>query len=208
VNFQGAVITDTNFDGAEFDTINFEDVQDLRDHDLSSLMNVSYDDLSLTLSQKQIRLESRTTICDGVKEVSQGNGFTTSVTYTSNNSFQPVMLLDSNGNRHEWTDRVQRTWEPMALRFCELVAYVGTEQCNAVQTCPYNGPSITRYQYQLDITLYNAQSGTLIAQGTIKGKAPAPCPYSAPYSQTAIHGEHVEFSQIENWLKDYVNYPS
>jgi len=100
----------------------------------------------------------------------------------------------------------------MALRFSELVAIVLEERAVVIEVRDYvyeisglPAPSITRYQYQLEVLVRSAKTGELIAKNTFKGSMPAPCPEKAPASKTEIYGEHVSEWTVLDWISGFVN---
>jgi hypothetical protein len=202
----GADLTRATLDNAELTGANLENVQGLTDEMLMSALNVTEDELASTLSQSTIQLESRQSIMERMRDVHLGEVVLECANYSANESFHPVVLLDAEGNKHKWTDGIPRQWEPMALRFCELVAFAETEQEVTVETCSYwGGPSITRYRYEMPVVLMDAKTANVVEVETVEGERPSQCPVSAPVEQTRIDGGHVQLSDIEEWLGEFVN---
>lgn len=208
-NLNGALL-----DRAILDSANLQGVIGLTDDILANILNVPKRALNFELTQKEIRLESRDSILAKLVDVCYGKGVNETAIYTSKGRFHPLVLLDSNGNTHAWTDLIPKNWEPMATRFCELVIRVG-EIKTLRQTCSYTGGSkVRRYRYQMDVKVIAARTGLTIADWTFYGTAPDGCPPTIPLTPASgttaadsrIIGDHVEFnSEIQVWLQKFVN---
>ena len=175
---------------------------------LASVLNVSIDELPCVLSQRNIRLETAESIIKTLKDVCLGIGVDEACAYTPDEDFHPILLLDNQGESHDWSDDIGTKWEPMALRFCELVIIVEKQEAAEIENCYYIlGSPITRYQYHMEVCVYSAKTGELVASETFLGEVPGECPKSAPQEQTTIYGERVSFKVFEEWLADLVNPP-
>lgn len=64
-----------------------------------------------------------------------------------------------------------------------------------MQTCHYNGPSITRYRYRWTATLLEARTGRRLAEETVQGDMPRACGFSEPWSLTEIGGSHDHYAE-------------
>jgi hypothetical protein len=136
-------------------------------------------------------------------QVCEGLGITEAGTYRGNE--HPVVLLDSTGNGHEWSDQIPVEWLPSAVAETQLVVCVGEEREIKIETCEYMiGPDIIRYRYSLDIKLREAKTGKIINATTLDGSLPRACEFSEPYSLTRLEGSHVSFDQVQEWLRRYV----
>lgn len=206
-NLRGADLTGAVLDGVVLEDTNLTDCIGITDNVLASVLDVFTSELPTVLCQRRIRLESREDIMASLKDVRLGEGVYEASLYVTNGGFHPVILLGGQGGTHTWSDEILE-WEPMALRFAELVVFVGEEEAVSIQTCQYTPPpSITRYQHRVKVLLFSAWTGELVASEDIKGELPAHCPQTAPLGQTKIHGERVSFEVLRMWLADFVNPP-
>lgn len=127
--------------------------------------------------------------------------------YSSADTFHPIILLSDSGSRHAWSNSVPSSWQPESVGEAQLVACVGEETERSIEVCRYNGPDITRYRYQVVVQVYDAATGTLRGEATISGSSPRACRQTEPYDLTVLRGDHVSFSDVQEWLSDYVGTP-
>jgi uncharacterized protein YraI len=117
----------------------------------------------------------------------------------------PVLVLSNSGGRHTWSRQMGRLGVGNALGVTQLVACLGDEQEVVAETCPYFGPDIVRYIYQIDVRLIVAQTGQQIANTTLTGNFPRECRSSEPYNLTRLAGSRVTLNHLRDWLQPYVN---
>jgi uncharacterized protein YjbI with pentapeptide repeats len=208
-NLSGADLTDAQLDGVVLDNANLEGVTGLTDEILAGALNVALDDLAVTTSQKHIRLEPRDEILRVLKDVCNGQGVPGTRSFADDGAFHSLVLLNAQGDSHQWSDLpLDKGWEPMALRFTDLVACVEHEEAGSIETCDYSGgPPITRYQYRVHMRLIVARTGELVDEGTVSGSVPGECPARAPASQTEINGDNVTRNDLAQWFTQFVKAP-
>lgn len=123
-------------------------------------------------------------------------------------SKHPVVLLGSDGKRHNWTDDLPIEWRPTTEEEIQLVACVGGEKEKALETCSYYATppydKVTRYQYILDIKLREAKTGKIVASTTLRGSEPRACSQKEYYHVTKLEGSHISISEVQEWLHKYV----
>ena len=135
-------------------------------------------------------------------QVFRGGGIPQAAAYQGNQ--HPVVLLDSKGNEHDWSDNVPIQWLSTVVEETQLVVLIGNENKKAIEICQYAGPDITRYQYSLDVVLREAKTGKIVAKTTLFGSKPRACMQTEVYSLTKLEGSHVSFDQVYEWLREYV----
>lgn len=86
----------------------------------------------------------------------------------------------------------------------ELVGCLGAEQWVNIETCHYYGPDINRYEYQVSIRVIVAQTGQVVAQGSVSGTSPRYCRQQEPYNLTTLSGNHVTLDDVRAWLQSVV----
>jgi len=119
-----------------------------------------------------------------------------------------MVVLSDTGGYHAWGEGVPDAWNSLGVLFTELVACVAPEEETRIQLCPYNGPDIERFRYQVTVRLRSASTGSVIATGTLQGDPPRECRYSEPYSLVRLEGTHVTYEQFADWLTTYQGTPA
>lgn len=200
-DFTGAILA-----GAVLDRANFFGATGLNDDMLAEILHVAKNRVASTLSFKKMRFENRADIQRRLQEVCKGKGIAEAAIYNpKNNYFHPVVLLSGSGQPHNWSDDISDDWEPMAMRFCELVAAVDEEKRILLQTCTYTQGGIKyRYRYQMRIRLLNVRTGAAISSHTFYGTKPSACPQRTGVRYQELEGSHVGFSDVNEWLEKFV----
>ena len=197
VKFGSADLTGANLSGASLDRAQ-----------LRNAVGVTDDMLDSAASLVRIELDSEEEIAAALKPVCGAGGVEQAAVYTPGPGLHPIVLLASAGEPlssvtwMKFTAALPEDWLPPSVHFVELVACV-EESREAIETCAYIGPSVTRYQYYLKIKLMAAQTGQTVASGKLRGDPPYECPPSVPYSQTEI-GVPVTEDALVDWLRPFV----
>jgi hypothetical protein len=113
------------------------------------------------------------------------------------------------------TDQATRLgWEPMAVRFAQLVACVSEEEDVQVEHCPYTlegggVASITRVRHQRDIRVIEAGAGRTVFDRTLEGSNPQECPLFHSFSNLnqneTFGGSSIGFSKVESEIGGFVS---
>ena len=194
-NLQGAKLDGVNFTNAILDGANMIDAIGLTDEMLD-------DAASLT----QVRLQTLGQIQAALSGVCQGQRVPQAAAYTGGAG--PIILLGNEGQVIDWSSMLPTTWTPTGIRFTELVACVGEEVEQRIQTCYYDGPNIERFRYSRFVRLVQPKTGITIASRTISGADPRHCMPREPWALTRLEGKRVSLDLILDWLKKYVSLPS
>jgi hypothetical protein len=134
-----------------------------------------------------------------------GKGVATTANYDSETGHHTVMLFNSSGKFHEWSNNLPGEWLPSDTASTELVACID----NAVKVaygilCQYSGgPPIVRAQYQQEIRLVIAQTGQVLASETLAGSPPPQCPQTAPVNKTTLEGDAIKVEQVIDWIQNH-----
>lgn len=139
--------------------------------------------------------------------VCAGQGVPQAAAYTGG-GVHPMVALSSDGEPHDWTNDVPEVWTPASLDAAQLVACVRPEQERSIEVCHYNGPDITRYRYEVTIRLVEARTGAEVASTVLVGSDPRECRSTEDYDLTRLAGDHISFSEAEDWLRDHVEMAS
>ncbi len=142
-------------------------------------------------------------IIDAMAIVCGGKGVSRAAAYSPGSSPQKIVLLDESGDRHTWTDLLPYEWWPKTIEEAQLVACLGGEQEQSVDTCEYSGGQVVeRYQYSMPIRLVAASTGETIGTGTVGGESPRACQLLELVDTKEIYGAHVTHQDVEQWLYD------
>jgi uncharacterized protein YjbI with pentapeptide repeats len=231
ISLQGSDLTQANLSGADFNGANLVSAN-LSGSDLSNTImtdvdltgaNLSAADLSgadLTgtllidatgLTNEMLAnaatwegawLDSLEDIQNAMARVCNGQGVPEAASYVPGPGIHPFVLLRSSGQ--PFGGSVPDDWQPHAIQTTELVACIGAQEENLIQTCYYNGPNIERFRKHLNVELRSAQTGAIIASQNIYGSLPRLCRAQEPYDLTRLAGGSVETWVIIEWI---VNYP-
>ncbi len=172
--------------------------------------------LAAAASVTDLRLEEWSTIVDTMEPACMGQGIEQAAAYTGGPGVHRVILVTlvqpaSSGDLFDWraklrdfTNELPSGWEPLAVRWTELVACI-EEQELVLETCQYTGPSITRYQYEMVVRLVEARTGMTIATHSLSGDLPRECQQTEDYWLTRLEGSPVPFSGVKDWLAQFVS---
>ena len=183
----------------------------ITDADLAVVLGTDETGLRWALSSAAIRLESRDAVLAAAGTVCTGGTIAPAAPGgAAVPGFHPIAAVDATGEPGDWSSGPGRQgWEPMAVRFTDLVACVGEEQEEAVEECAYTGgPPITRYLYWRDVRVLAADTGAEVWAGRIEGTYPEECPASAPAEQTRIDGGSADFADAVPSLEPLVAAPA
>lgn len=206
-DLSGVALNDARLDGATL-----LGTTGLSDETLAQALGVVPEALGGALTERDIRLELRDDILGSLGAACGGRGVAGTATYPQG-EFHPMVILDGNGQRGTETDRaVDLGWEPMAVRFAQLVACVGEQEQTEIETCPYSGEgqfaSITRVQNHREFRVVEASTGRTVLEREFEGTLPKPCPFTHFFSNLQLSetfaGSSIGFSKFESELAGLV----
>ena len=214
VNLENSDLTGAALDGATFDGATLIGTTGLGDGVLAQTLGVAPETLGGTLSEREIRLEARQDILVALGTACGGGGVPEASTYPQGD-FHPMVILDERGQVGEDTDKaIGLGWEPMAVRFAQLVACVSEEEDVQVEHCPYTlesggAASITRVRHQRDIRVVEASGGRTVFERTLQGSNPQECPLFHSFSNLnqneTFSGSSIGFSKVESEIAGFVS---
>ena len=126
----------------------------------------------------------------------------------------PIVLLKNDGGSHFWTDDIPIAWCPNIVEECQLVAsatkdYLVLINSQSYSQYPFGGGSghiIHRYRKDIDVTIYEAKTGSIVSQTPLQGTVPTkPFPETSDGTENDIKGPVPETVDLLNWLRPYVN---
>ncbi len=134
-----------------------------------------------------------------------GGANTNSAPYNGTGKTHLIVLLNSSGDVHKWSDDLPADWWPNSEQDVELVACLDKERVSRIQRCSYSGGSdIERFRLTVDVTLREAQTGNIVASMSFYGSSPRQCKLVEDESTTRLVGGHVQVSDVMNWLESFV----
>lgn len=207
-SFAGAVVSGVRLDGASL-----IGATGLSDRALADGVGIRPGDLAGFLTARHIRLEPRDQILAQLGAACRGHGVGTAAPGAG--TFHPLVILDGTGGTSTWTaEAASLGWEPMAVRFGQLVSCV-TRSETSVQRCQYTeiggfgrAGSITRYRNRATVRVVGARSGSPTVNRTFEGTQPNACPAVTSFqSNGRIEGSEITFSTVRPALAAQVGHP-
>jgi len=220
-SLHGTDLTGAVLDGASLSGASLEDIQlagatlvgatGLEDSTLASGLDVEPVALGGALTEQGIRLEPRAAILRSLGQACRGGPVSAAAGFPQG-KFHPLVILDGDGRPGEFTGRaVDAGWEPMAVRFAQLVVCVHDEEQDPVEVCPYvleNGGSatITRLQNHRQLRVVDARNGSAVLDRTFQGSVPDFCPFQETFfdHHETIEGSHVGFDKLRPDIEGFV----
>ena len=207
VDFTGSDLTGAALEGAilnenEFALSNLTAVTGLSDESLAIAMGVPVEDLYKYTAEKMIRLEDRQQILDTVREACSGHAIPSAHAFESAQTFRTMAVFNAEGKNTNLTEyALNQRWEPMAVRYVDLVACVGDEYKDVIETCNYEeGHTIDRIVYKRDIMVYATRTGEIALITSLVGGQPAFCGTYSSEGQPDLRGLPTNQEQVIEWL--------
>ena len=207
VDFTGSDLTGAALEGAilnenEFALSNLTAVTGLSDESLAIAMGVPVEGLYKYTAEKMIRLEDRQQILDTVREACSGHAIPSAHAFESAQTFRTMAVFNAEGKNTNLTEyALNQRWEPMAVRYVDLVACVGDEYKDVIETCNYEeGHTIDRIVYKRDIMVYATRTGEIALITSLVGGQPAFCGTYSSEGQPDLRGLPTNQEQVIEWL--------
>jgi hypothetical protein len=120
--------------------------------------------------------------------------------YKPGSDAHPIAFLRLNGTLHPWQETVREDWQAETVSTTELVVVVGTPKKIFVSyhTYPNGAPPITRYLFELEISVIEARTGKILANRLFRN-TPRPLMPVEAWETTAI-GRAVSLNQVFSWV--------
>lgn len=208
-DLSGSDLTGADLTEASLDHVALIGIEGLDDAGLADALGVAPDELAQALSEHDISLEGRQEILAALSGACRG-GVPGAASLT-NGGFRPLALFGANGDRHKFTDEVPGSWEPRSTRFAQLVACVGSDRRELVETCRYFNVAtgapvdpVRRFSRSVSVRVVTARTGKIVAQ-RVFSSAPEHCSFQVfgAYDETLV-GDAITFDTLRNWLQGYV----
>jgi uncharacterized protein YjbI with pentapeptide repeats len=208
----GANVSGTAIEGASLEGASLVDVVGLADLDLAAALGIAIDDLGETLAVQNIRLERREDILAALAPACRGEGIAEAAVFPTG-SLRSVVVLSKIGRPASLTEETPARWEPVAVRFAQLVACAGPERSETVEVCRYfvietgqRGETVRRVRFSLPARIVEARTGNVVDERVFEGSQPQFCALeiNPPLFEATLAGDHVTFPQIRPWLERFV----
>jgi uncharacterized protein YjbI with pentapeptide repeats len=215
VNLRAANLSSSDLSGASLDAATLDDatligVTGLTDDVLAQALGVPLESLGGALTERAIRLELRPDILAALAAACRGGGVPEAATYPQG-QFHPMVILTDTGQVGTETDRAfDMGWEPMALRFAQLVACVEEQENTELEHCPYTLQggggiaSITRIRHSRGIRVVEAATGKVVLDRDFEGSDPDSCPLFHTFSSfdqnVTFEGSSIAFGKFRGDL--------
>jgi HEAT repeat protein len=142
--------------------------------------------------------------------LSVGRGVEEMATY-GGSAPHPILILDVSSSDYidDDTYELLSEWMPASIHDIELVVLFSEYEWVTIETCKYEGGRVAyRKQGQVEVYVFEAQTGTLVAEKVFIGPLPDECSLFEEFyegsSEKTIQGDRVPFEEIQQWLSEYV----
>ena len=144
-------------------------------------------------------LATFTTVCGGAGGVAQAAAYDPS-------AISPlVMIAHGGGQALNLSSELPGSWASTDIEGTELVVCIEHEEDILLQTCEYDiGPDVERYQQRYAVTVFEAMTGDVLAEGPFVGALPRSCGEEEAYELERLDGG-IDFEPINLWLCQFVD---
>jgi hypothetical protein len=112
----------------------------------------------------------------------------------------PLVYLQLNGSLHPWQETLHSDWAADSVTTTELAVVLGVPRKASIShhTYPNGAPPITRYQFELELSVIEAKTGKILANRLFRN-VPRPIMKVESWETTAI-GRAVTQEQVFAWV--------
>ena len=131
--------------------------------------------------------------------------------YDEEDEFYKIILLNDEGDQHEWNLNLPSYCQPFEKNEVELIACISSTWIT-IETCSYGAGGLYklyRKRNKVTISFHIASTGSLLASETFYGGYPEECLYEETfYGFIKIKsGSPVEYDDVEDWLLGIIRSP-
>ena len=111
-----------------------------------------------------------------------------------------LVILKPDGTLHSWYENLEEDWQATSVESTELVLVIGKQKKIFIEHIKYpNGaPPITRYEFDLEVSVVEAKTGRLLANQMFKN-VPREIARREAWETTAL-GRPVPLSTVFRWV--------
>jgi hypothetical protein len=137
---------------------------------------------------------------DDLAPAAQARPVPLAAAYQPGPGIHPLVFLRLNGWLHAWQETLREDWAADSVGATELAVIVGVPRKTFVSAhhYPNKAPTITRYMYELEISVIEAKTGKILANRLFRN-VPRPLRYMESWETTLI-GRAVTQQQIFGWV--------
>ncbi|MCI0642504.1 MAG: hypothetical protein L0Y72_16810 [Gemmataceae bacterium] len=111
----------------------------------------------------------------------------------------PLVFVKATGTLHEWNEYLNEGWRAERVEDTQLVVVVGAQRKGLIDVTPFQqGPPVSRYKFELEASVIEAKTGTVLGTRTFVNM-PRPIKKIEAFELTAI-GRPVSFSPVYGWV--------
>ncbi len=181
------------------------------------IMILTIVDGSRTAAEQEARNQAQSVLYDPVEPVCSGAAVAETAVYTNDSGIHPIAIF-SVFNTEALQLRQSEfpsSWQPETVSDIELVACTANDSV-FVESCEYtiedgSTGTIERYQLKTTITLYEAQTGTIIDTTEIFGSMPKECGEQETFYEgretKTFQGGLATSAEERDWLQQFVERP-
>lgn len=137
---------------------------------------------------------------DDLTPTAQARGVPAAAAFQPSPTVHPMVFLRLDGKLHPWQERLREDWAADSVASTELAVIVGVPRKTMVShhTFPNNAPPITRYLFELEISVIEAKTGKILANRLFRN-VPRPLMHIEAWETTGI-GRAVSHHQVFAWV--------
>jgi hypothetical protein len=158
------------------------------------------DDTEVAEEKPVVASKPITKFPDDLAPAAQAKAVEVAAEYKPGPEPHPLIYLRLNGTVHPWQETVREDWQAETVATTELAVVLGVPKKVFVDRIDYPGgaPPITRYIYELEVSVIEAKTGRILANRLFRN-TPRPVMKRESWETTAI-GRAVSPQQVFGWV--------
>jgi hypothetical protein len=138
---------------------------------------------------------------DDLAPAAQAKPVPAAAEYKPGNDVHRMIFLRVNGTVHPWQEALREDWQAETVAETELVVVVGSSRKQFIShhTYPNGAPPITRYMFEVEISVIEAKTGHILTNRLFRND-PRPINRVESWETTQI-GRPVAVQQVAGWVQ-------
>ena len=210
--FDQTVLRDADLRGATLDGVSFSSAIGVTEGWLARTLGVPEARLAYELHDRRIRLGFVDEYGSGIERACKGRGIAAAGRYQGGAGFHPMVVVGPPDAA--WNAKAtRRRWDPMAMRYLELVACAEELKPQKIESCGlYAGGGFSNVVYQARehwrIRVVEARTGRVLYERSYLGSEPkGDCPSTVYAGTKYLTTGDIRFEEVEATLAGYVGTP-